>query len=387
MTRKLTLVFAENVFDWASCALVSCVPVLTADPVTQMAAPSDYLDTADLKSVLSGGLIKEDVLDEIFDISDIPTPFLDMIATDSFTNSYSEWTEDKLVAPDTANAAVSGKDIASTDNKANVTNAKRVGNQAQISTKPVMVTTRGQATQGIGRSDEMGYQTARRLQELRRDVEAISLSNQASVADDNNATPGKSAGMPAWMVTNTSIGATGALGGFNTGTKLVAARTVGTARGLTFSFIQAMIEAVYILGGNPSIIMSIPAMTKRLGQYLLTTANSAKPTQNVQGTGMGVAQVSQQFVDAFKTDFGFYMQIIPNRLQQGYGGGNLNCDLFGIDPRYWKLGLLYGWKVEPLAKLGLSDRKMLHVDWMLKAFLERASFMVCDLISTTAVVA
>jgi hypothetical protein len=140
-----------------------------------------------LKSVTSGGLIREDVLDQIFDISDIPTPFLDMIGTDPFDNSYSEWTEDKLAAPNTANAVVSGSDIASSQNNANVTNAKRVGNQAQISIKAVMVTSRGQATDSIGRSDEMGFQTARRLQELRRDVEAIALSAQGSVADDNNA--------------------------------------------------------------------------------------------------------------------------------------------------------------------------------------------------------
>src|ERR1044072_3348482 len=128
-----------------------------------MAAPADYLDVSALKNVAAGGLVREDVLDEIFDCSDIPTVFLDMIGTDGFTNSYSEWTEDKLAVPDLTNKKISGSDIASTDNKASLANAKRVGNHAQISTKPVMVTTRGQATNSIGRSDEMGYQTARRL--------------------------------------------------------------------------------------------------------------------------------------------------------------------------------------------------------------------------------
>jgi hypothetical protein len=39
-----------------------------------MAAPADYLDVSDLKAVLAGGLIREDVAQDIFDISDIPTP-------------------------------------------------------------------------------------------------------------------------------------------------------------------------------------------------------------------------------------------------------------------------------------------------------------------------
>lgn len=357
-----------------------------------MAAPADYLDVADLKSVTAGGLVREDVLDQIFDISDVPTVWLDMIGTDGFTNPYAEWTEDKLAAPSLTNKVVSGSDRASTDNDATVTNAKRAGNHAQISTKEVFVTERGQNVDQIGRSDEMGYQTAQRLQELRRDVEAITLSNQASVQDNGDAVAGQTAGFPAWITTNLNMGAGGVAGGFNTGTKLVAARTVGEGRGLTWTLVSNQIEAVWNLGGNPTVLMSVGGVTKRLGRYLFTTPFAAAPTANVNGTGAGVAQVSQGYIDTFKTDFGTLMQIIPNRLQQTYadaagGAAQTVADVFGIDPRFWKLGLLYGWKVEPLAKLGLSHRKMLHVDYMLKCFLERANFLIADINPTTDVVA
>jgi hypothetical protein len=361
-------------------------------PAVMNAAPADYLDTNDLKSVAAGGLVREDVLDAIFDISDIPTPFLDMIGTEGFNNSYSEWTEDKLSAPNLANRKVSGSDIASTDNNATVANAKRVGNHAQISTKAVMVTERGQAVDNIGRSDEMGYQTAERLQELRRDVEAICLSGQASVQDDNNATAGQSAGAAAWITTNKSLGTGGAVPGFQTGTKLVTAQTAGEERGLTWTLIAAQIENVYVLGGNPTVLMSVPGVTKRLAKYLFTTPYAAAPTANINGSGAGVAQVSQGYIDTFKTDFGTLMQIIPNRLQQTYTSIGADPDpavanVFGLDPRFWKLGLLYGWKVDPLAKIGLSHRKMLHVDWMLKAYLERANFLIADIDPTVDVVA
>jgi hypothetical protein len=374
-----------GVIDWATCLVESVQTIDYSGPMALAATPSDYLDVADLKGVAAGGLIREDVLDQIFDISDIPTPFLDMIDTDTFTNSYSEWTEDKLVAPVTTNKVVSGSDANSANNNANVTNALRAGNHAQISEKLVMVTERGQSVSSIGRSDEMGYQTARRLQELRRDVEAASLSINASVQDDGVAVAGQSAGLSAWIKTNTSIGATGANGGFVTGTKLVTTRTAGTKRALSFAFISAMIEAVYLLGGMPTTLMSVPGVTKRLGQFLFTTPNSAKPTQNVSGEGDGVSQTAQMFIDAFKTDFGFLMQIVPNRLQQTYGA--TQADVFGIDPRFIKLALLYGWKVDPLAKIGLSYRKMLHVDWMIKVTLERAQFIVADIDPTVAVTA
>src|SRR5262252_1135901 len=176
-----------------------------------MAAPADFLDASDLKNVLAGGLIREDVLDQIFDISDIPTPFQDSINDGaSFDNPYSEWTEDRLNAPNLANAVVSGSN-ATRVNRTN--NGRRVGNHAQISTGEVAVTQRVENTDNIGRSDELAYQTGRGLQELRRDVEAISLSRQASRADDGNATAGKTAGFPSWLVTNTQFGATGAAGG------------------------------------------------------------------------------------------------------------------------------------------------------------------------------
>jgi len=379
-------IITKGIIDWATNKVEHVESFDYVGPMALAATPSDYLDVSDLKAVAAGGLIREDVLDQIFDISDIPTPFLDMIGTDGFTNSYSEWTEDKLVAPNTGNKIVSGSDANSANNNANVTNAKRVGNHAQISTKLVMVTERGQAVTSIGRSDEMGYQTARRLQELRRDVEAIALSIQASVQDDGVAVAGQSAGLSAWLTSNTSVGAgAGANGGFQTGTKLVTARTAGTKRALSFAFISTQIENVYNLGGNTSVLMSVPGVTKRLGQFLLTTPNSAKPTQNIQGSGDGVSQTSQQYVDAFKTDFGFMMQIIPNRLQQTYGA--TQADVFGLDTRFLKLGLLYGWKVDVLAKLGLSFRKMLHVDWMLKCTLERAQFVVADIDPTVAVTA
>lgn len=385
------IVHTNSVFSWDTCALESSEKSEYTGPVMLMAAPADYLDVADLKLVAAGGLIREDVLDQIFDISDIPTPFLDMIGTEGFDNSYSEWTEDKLSAPDIANKKVSGSDIASTDNKATTANAKRVGNHAQISIKPVMVTQRSGYIAGIGRSDEMGYQTAMRLQELRRDVEAITLTGQASVQDDNNATAGQSAGAGAWITTNKDVGAGGAIAGFQTGTKLVTAQVAGEGRGLTMTMISTQIENVYTLGGMPTTLMSVPGVTKRLGTFLFTTPVAAKPTANVDGA-VPTAQVSQGFIDSFKTDFGFLMQLVPNRLQQTYadaagGAAQTVANVYGLDARYWKLGLLYGWKVDPLAKVGLSDRKMLSVDWMLKAYLERANFIIADINTTTAVVA
>lgn len=363
------------------------IGILQAPEIHQSAAPADYLDTSDLKSVLAGGVIREDVLDEIFDISDIPTPFLDMISTGSYENSYTEWTEDKLGAPSITNKVVSGSDRVSTDNDATVANRKRVGNHAQISTKEIFLTERQSAmTDVIGTNDEMGYQTAERTQELRRDVEATALTGQASVLDDNNATAGQSAGAGAWITTNKDLGATGAVPGFQTGTKLVTAQTPGTKRALTETMVSTQIENVFNLGGMTTVLMSVPGVIKRFGRFMFTAGSPiARPTAEVSGSGPGISQTAQGYIDAFKTDFGFFMTMIPNRLQQVYSA--TQATVFGFDPRYWELATLYGWKVDVIAKLGLSNRKMVHTDWTLRAKLERANFQIADIDPTVAVTA
>ncbi len=149
------------------------------------------LDSADLKGVLRGGLIREDVMDKIWDISKIPLPFTDMIGSSGkVKNEYKEWTTDELAAPDTTNAVVDGSDASGNDTKTGA----RVGNHCQISDKVVRVSYRADASDTIGRAKELAYQLMRRQQELRRDVEAIALLNQASVADDGDTVAGKVGG-------------------------------------------------------------------------------------------------------------------------------------------------------------------------------------------------
>ena len=51
---------------------------------------SANLDSADLKAVGRGGLIREDVMSQIWDISKIPLPFTDMIGSETSKNAYKE---------------------------------------------------------------------------------------------------------------------------------------------------------------------------------------------------------------------------------------------------------------------------------------------------------
>ena len=57
--------------------------------------------------------------------------------------------------------------------------------------------------------------------ELRRDVEAISLSGQGSIADDGATIAGQTASVFAQSSVNKNLGATGTIGGFNDGHEAV----------------------------------------------------------------------------------------------------------------------------------------------------------------------
>jgi len=338
-------------------------------------ATSDYWDTADLKAIQAGGLVNEDVMQAVWDLSRIPLPFTDRIGSSSASNSYTEWTEDSLADPDLTNAVVSGADATGNNAKG----GSRVGNHCQNSVKVLAVTERANSTDNIGRANESAYQIMMRQQELRRDVEAIALSPQASVQDDNNTTAGKAGGFDAWLVTNTDNGATGADGGFNTTTKVVATPDPGDARSPTMLELSDLIESCYLNNANVTILMARPEIIRGLNGFILATPTAAKvatPTANVSGSGGGVNQTAQGYVNVLVTDFGTSLEIVPNRLQQTYNSTDVGpvpvSTLFLIDPEHVGLGFLKGYTTQPLAKLGLSERAQVSVDWTVKVFVEKA---------------
>jgi hypothetical protein len=333
---------------------------------------------ASLGGAAYGGFINEDVMQQIWDISKIPLPFSDIAGSGSASNSYTEWPIDKLAAPDITNAQIDGADTNSNDDTAV---GARVGNQCQISTKTVKVSSRAQAVDAIG-GDALAYQVMMRQQELRRDVDAIAVTQQASAADDGSAVAGKAGGFGAWLTTNAFRGATGADGGFANG--IVAAPTPGTVRALSETLIRDAAQAVYIEGGNPTKLMSTPLLIRKLSEYMFTA--SARIATLMSDSGQSrEAQVAKGSVNVMVTDFGVTLEFVPNRLQQLVTTDNVNVYL--IDPQYVELAYLRGYRTEPLAKTGLAETRQMAVDWTVKVLNEAAHGVVADINPALAVVA
>ena len=335
----------------------------------------------DQSIVTVGGVINESVMAKIWDISKIPLPLTDIIGTDSHGNEYCEWTQDSLAAAVTTNKQIDGADITATN--ADLNRALRVGNHSQTSVKSVHVSTRAIESDSIGKANELSYQVMMRQQELKRDCEAAMLSNNPSIAG-TNAAAGQSAGLAAWLETNVALAATpGTVGGFNTGTGIVDAFTPGTKEAMTETKVRDVAEDVYTEGGNPTVLMMIPKVCRAFSEYLFTS--SARIATLTAETGQDKsAATAKGSVNVFVTDFGVTLDLIPNRLQPSVSAVS---QAFLLDPMHLRQSFLHSYRVEPLAKVGLSEKRLMSCDWTLVCTTEKAHGMVTDIDNTLAVTA
>lgn len=339
------------------------------------------LDHQDASAVPAGGVIREDVMNKIWDISSIPLPLTDMISKGTHTNRKAEWVEDKLADPNTANAVVDGADIAQNDTKLGA----RLANYTQISVKEVQISHSAEAANSVGNLASMSSQVMKRQKELRRDVEAIQLTHQASVAGDGDTIPGKSAGFGAQLKTNISLGATGVAGGFNPATGLFVAPTPGTKRALSETTIRDVLQQVYQAGGNTTTLMARPPVIRKLSEYLFTATARVATMQATQAQSEAKSLTAYGSVNVFVTDFGQTIQLRDNRLQPQDAAGTSTAYL--IDPAHLRQSFLRGYQTEPLGKTGLSDKNLMSGEWsflVLNELSQGAIFAIDEALSVVA---
>ncbi len=319
---------------------------------------------------------------KIWDISKIPLPLTDLIGTDSNSNEYYEWTQDELAAPSITNAVIDGSEQEAATN--DTSTGARVGNHSQTSIKNVRVSTRAIESDTIGRANELSYQVMMRQQELKRDMEATMLSNNPSVAG-TDAVAGQSGGLNAWLETNNAAPAVGyTAGGFNTGTGIVDAMVPGTAEALTETKVRDVAENIFTEGGNPTVCMMVPKVCRLFSEYLFSS--SARVATLTAETGQSKsAATAKGSINIFVTDFGVTLDLIPNRLQQ-----NTDTDVstaFLIDAMHLRQSFLHSPRTEPLAKTGLSEKRMMSADWTLVVTTEKAHGCIPAIDNTAAVTA
>jgi len=336
-------------------------------------------DHTNLSAAVKGGVVNESLMQKIWLIDQFPLEFTNKCQTGTHGNQFHEFVVDELGAPATDNKQIDGADVDQNDHVLGT----RAGNYTQTSVKEIQISTRSNVADSVGRMGSVTYAIMRGQQRLKRDVEAQMLSQLPSVAGDGTAVAGQSAGLGAWLETNVSFGATGSAGGFNTTTGVIDAPTPGTARALTETLIRDISQAVWEAGGNTDCIMGTPTVIRALSEYLIAEGKIAVLT-NDENVGNG-EMTARGSVNCFVTNFGQVLKMIPNRLQQ-----QTDTDvstLYFLDGSHLKQSFMRGYRTEPLAKTGLSEKRLISCDYSLMVTNEKTQGAIFDIDETAAVTA
>jgi hypothetical protein len=255
----------------------------------------------------------------------------------------------------------------------------RVGNYTQISDKKIIISRTQDKTAKAGRKSELAREVAKKGVELRIDMEAITLSNQASSAGTGDgATNRKLGGFRAWLATNDSLGATGASGGFNSGTGVVDAATNGNQRAFSKAILDAVILSSYNAGGMGKTLMLSP-YAKTVFSTFMSDSNVA--LQRFAANGKGQTTIVAA-ADMYLSDFGT-ISVVPNR-QMARAGAAVARNAFLIDPRMVKLGVFDDIQLVKPAKTGDAEKRVLVTEYTLLVSNEAAHGVAADLYGLTA---
>lgn len=314
--------------------------------------------TANTNETYDVSTIREDLSDALASITPTETIFMSTIGTRNVDNTYFEWSEVDLAAAG-ANRQIEG-DVGLSNSAP--TNAVRKGNYTQISAKVVEVSSTNQAVNGVADAQSVARQVAYKLSEMKRDMEKMLLDNVSASAGASG-TARQTAGLPAFLTSNTARGTSGADGttsGSGEAGYPDAAATDGTQRAITEDILKGVIADCWDSGAEPSVVLCGSFNKQTISGF---TGNATR-YKEAEDSKLNAA------IDVYISDFG-ELQIVPARHIRAR-------DVFVLDPNYAAVAYLQTAKQEPLAKTGLSERRLISAEYGLQITSQKAHGVVAD---------
>jgi hypothetical protein len=314
--------------------------------------------------------LREDLSDEINMISPYETPLYTNIASKEANAVQFDWQVDVLAGASDANAAIDGADYSQTAFVA----PTKLRNFCQIARKDFGSSDRSEAVTKAGMASTMAYLKMKYGNELKRDVEAILFRNAAGVVGDAASVASTTAGLNAWLRTNTSAG----VGGTDptlTGTPSHPAGGAGAGalRVGSMEVINDVLARVNISGGNTDMILLGKALKQRLSSHLLDNqsgsgARVATATQDHGGSAKALSVVGA--VDFYRSDWGL-LSIVPDQFCP-------TTAIYLLDKEYLKKRVLRGFRSKDLGPNGDSERAIMLIDIGLEVCNEAAHGIIRD---------
>lgn len=301
---------------------------------------------------------REDLSDVIYNISPTETPFMSSVGKSKATAVYHEWQTDSLASVNTSNYAVEGD----TASDATMSPTTRIGNRTQISQKTVKISGTLEAVNKAGRKSEKAYQLAKASAEIKRDMEAILLSNQIA-ASGNSTVARKLGGLQTWLNSNYSGGTNGTAGSGGT-----TARVTGTDRAFTATQLNTVMQSAYTNGGSPTMLLVTPAQKVVASTFTGIATRYRDVPANQQAQIINAA-------DVYVSDFGI-IQIVPDRF---IPNADNDDTAFLLDTEMAAVAYLRPFQTVELAKTGDADLTQLLVEYTLEVKNEAAHGIISDL--------
>jgi hypothetical protein len=310
-----------------------------------MAQPANTFDSYDAVG------IREDLRDVIYNISPEETPFLSKCKKTKAANTRHEWQTDTLRAS-ANNAHIEGDATAANA----MTATTREGNYTQIFKNAVVVPDTDEGLNKAGRAKEIAYQTMKIAKEQKLDIERALFLNNASVVG-NATTARELGGAGAWVATNFAGGSGSSAGGSGS-----TAYTAGTARAMTQTIFDGVMQDIWSAGGNPNSVYLSPAqMTVALG---FTGNNNQRST-----IGAADGKVAN-LVEVYMTPWGT-VEFMPSREVA-------SADVYIMQDDMWEIAELRPMKNVALAKTGDNTTRQITTELTLVCKNENANGLIAD---------
>jgi len=317
----------------------------------------------------SANVNREELSDVVSRITPEDTPIYSLIEKTTFDTTHPEWATDDLAAP-AANIQLEGDEYTFTA----TTPANRYGTYTQIMRKEGIISGTQDATDNAGSVEQVKYQKLKKGVELRKDAEFAIVDTNASVGGATR----EMGSLNTWIETNVDRGATGANGGYNSGTGLTEAPTDGTQRAFTKTIMDNVMQQGYTEGANFRHVVVSPYV-KSVFVTFMSDGNVAS-FRYAASSGKNNSIVAN--ADVYEGPFGKVM-IHPNRVMAGAAG--LARNAFFIDTEYLQFGWFRKIKEDKnLAKTGDAKKFVLIGEGALKVSNEKGLGVAADLFGLTA---
>lgn len=297
---------------------------------------------------------REDLSDILYDVSPTDTPFITMCKKgESADATKHEWLTDELAAA-AKNAQPEAQIAAPPAHSQRV----RLGNYTQIFTKYATVSgSQEKVKKGGGIKSEMAYQVARRMKEIKMDLEYACIGNGMQVAVAGSETVAREmASFQSFMGDNVLLGGTG-VAGTGDGTDVY---TAGTLRDFTEDLLT---EALAELWENSNGSEQIAAIMGKVNRGLFSKF-SASNTRYVSSDERKLTAA----IDVYDGDF-HTVTAVPSR--------HVNAtDVLLVDKDYVSICDLRPLFTEDLAKTGDGATKQMIMETTLKVGNPKAHFVI-----------